>query len=92
MARITAANQDQLRMRSLSPLSVGPIPSPISPEQEEIAQETFDKLYRDMKDSGEIESTRNSSHLVTPVPNISTNTFNHNECKQNKDSIQSNED
>ena len=42
--------------RSLSPLSVGPIPSPIDPVQEEKAQETFDKLYEKMKNNGEVAS------------------------------------
>jgi len=56
--------------RSLSPLSVGPIPSPIDPVQEEKAQETFDKLYEKMKNNGEvavgevIQSARHSSETI----------------------------
>jgi len=57
--------------RSLSPLSVGPIPSPIDPVQEEKAQETFDKLYEKMENNGEValddgrQSARHSSETIT---------------------------
>lgn len=57
--------------RSLSPLSVGPIPSPIDPVQEEKAQETFDKLYEKMKNNGEVasdemkQSARHSSETIS---------------------------